>query len=84
VQVLQKLSPEERLGLTPVELRSKARKFALATVESQKAGFKRFGVWADWDEPYATLSHEYEAAQLGVFGKVCPLQLTPCGSSRPW
>lgn len=55
---------------TPLELRRKARDFALETVKSQCAGFKRFGVWADWDAPYVTLQPEFEAAQLGVFGKV--------------
>ena len=68
--MLQTLSEEERLKLTPLTLREKARSFALETMEAQKAGFQRFGVWADWDTPYLTLAHEYEAAQLGVFGKV--------------
>ncbi|MEW5311897.1 MAG: hypothetical protein WDW38_003574 [Sanguina aurantia] len=28
------------------------------------------GVWADWSAPYITLQPSYEAAQLGVFGKM--------------
>jgi tRNA synthetases class I (I, L, M and V) len=70
VQVLQMLAKEERLALSTLQLREKARDFALATIEDQRAGFQRFGVWADWDEPYVTLQPEYEAAQLGVFGQV--------------
>jgi len=27
-------------------------------------------VWADWTEPYITLQPSYEAAQLGVFGRM--------------
>lgn len=32
--------------------------------------FLRYGVWGDWSEPYVTLQPKYEAAQLGVFGKM--------------
>jgi isoleucyl-tRNA synthetase len=70
VQVLQTMSKEERKGLDGLKLRQKARTFALATVDAQRSGFKRFGVWADWEAPYLTLDPEYEAAQLGVFGEV--------------
>ena len=68
LKVLQTLKSKEREGLTPLDLRHKARDFALATVESQSAGFQRFGVWGDWAHPYLTLKPEYEAAQIGVFG----------------
>ena len=30
----------------------------------------RYGVWADWQSPYVTLQPNYEAAQLGVFGRM--------------
>lgn len=78
VQVLQQLPDEERRSLTPIELRQRARDFALKTVDSQRAQFKRYGVWGDWDTPYVTLQPEYEAAQIGVFGKVPPRSLAPC------
>lgn len=58
--------------MTPVALREKAREYALRTVDSQREQFKRYGVWGDWAQPYVTLQHEYEAAQVGVFGEVCP------------
>lgn len=69
-QVLQTLSDDERRDLTAVALREKAREFALKTVDSQRAQFKRYGVWGDWAEPYVTLQPKYEAAQVGVFGEV--------------
>jgi hypothetical protein len=72
-QVLQTLSDEERRTLTPIELRQKAREFALETVDAQRAQFKRFGVWGSWDNPYITLDPAYEAAQIHVFGQVCCL-----------
>ncbi len=70
LKVLQKMKSKERQNLTPLTLRQKAKEFALATVEEQKAGFKRFGIWGDWDNPYLTLNPEYEAAQIGVFGEM--------------
>jgi isoleucyl-tRNA synthetase len=30
----------------------------------------RYGIWADWLQPYITLQPHYEAAQLGVFGRM--------------
>jgi len=68
LKVLQSMDQEKRKELTPIKLRKKARAFALKTVDSQRQQFKRFGIWADWDEPYLTLLPEYEAAQLEVFG----------------
>jgi isoleucyl-tRNA synthetase len=70
LKVIQDMKPAERLSLTPLELRQKAAAFALKTVESQKIGFKRLGVWGEWDKPYLTLQPEYEAAQIGVFGQM--------------
>jgi isoleucyl-tRNA synthetase len=68
LKVLQGLSSSERAELTPVSLRQKAHAYALEQVEGQKAGFRRWGIWADWDQPYLTLQKSYEAAQIGVFG----------------
>ncbi len=70
LKVLQGMGGEERRGLTPIELRRRARAYALEQVELQKAGFRRWGIWADWDEPYLTLNKDYEAAQIGVFGRM--------------
>jgi len=70
LKVLQNMKQKEREQLTPLTLRQKARDFALKTVEQQKAGFRRYGVWGDWDDPYLTLKPEYEAAQIGVFGQM--------------
>ncbi len=68
LKVLQSLKQAERQALTPVTLRQKAGAFAKETVDRQRASFKRYGVWGDWDEPYLTLQPEYEAAQIRVFG----------------
>jgi isoleucyl-tRNA synthetase len=68
--VLQALSSSERQALTPISLRQKAHAYALEQVEGQKTGFRRWGIWADWDQPYLTLNKDYEAAQIGVFGQM--------------
>ena len=70
LKVLQQMSARERQKLTPLTLRQKAREFAVQTVEEQRNGFKRYGVWGDWYHPYLTLMPEYEAAQIGVFGQM--------------
>jgi isoleucyl-tRNA synthetase len=68
LKVLQELPASVRQNLTPMELRRRARDYALAAVERQKKSFQRCGVWGDWDHAYLTLKPEYEAAQIGVFG----------------
>lgn len=70
LKVLQAMDDEARAKLTPIKLRYKARDFALKTIERQRDGFKRYGVWGNWDEPYRTLTPEYEAAQIEVFGQM--------------
>ena len=70
LKVLQNMKPEERQKLTPLKLRYKARDFALKEVKKQCEGFKRYGIWGDWEHPYLTMQPEYEAAQLGVFGQM--------------
>ncbi|MBE9202813.1 isoleucine--tRNA ligase [Synechocystis salina LEGE 06099] len=68
LKVLQSLKSSERAELTPLTLRHKARDFALKAQQEQAVGFQRYGIWGDWQKPYLTLTPEYEAAQIGVFG----------------
>ncbi|HEY9620109.1 MAG TPA: isoleucine--tRNA ligase [Crinalium sp.] len=70
LKVLQAMKPAERESLTPLELRRRARAWALEQVEQQRQSFKRYGVWGNWDDPYMTLTPDYEAAQIGVFGQM--------------
>ncbi|MEA5575624.1 isoleucine--tRNA ligase [Anabaena sp. UHCC 0451] len=70
LKVLQNMKQAERQNLTPLQLRQKAKEFALKTVDEQREGFKRYGIWGDWENPYLTLKPEYEAAQIGVFGEM--------------
>ena len=70
LKVLQKIKSKERKNLTPLKLRQKAKQFALEAKQEQAEGFKRYGVWGNWEDPYLTLTPEYEAAQIAVFGEM--------------
>ena len=70
LKVLQTLKSKERQNLTPLQLRQKARDFALDAMAGQRESFKRCGVWGDWEHPYLTMNPQYEAAQMGVFGQM--------------
>uniref|UniRef100_UPI003AADA1D7 isoleucine--tRNA ligase, mitochondrial isoform X2 n=1 Tax=Centroberyx gerrardi TaxID=166262 RepID=UPI003AADA1D7 len=54
-------------GLSPLQIRQKAREFAEGAIARQRAAFQRWGVMADWDQCYYTFDGAYEAAQLKVF-----------------
>ena len=49
LKVLQNMDAEARAKLTPIKLRYKAKAFAEKTIKEQREGFKRYGVWGDWD-----------------------------------
>lgn len=50
-----------------VELREKAAQYAMGFVDKQRQDFKRLGVFAEWENPYLTLSNEYEALIVETF-----------------
>ncbi len=70
LKVLQNLKSDERKNLDTLNLRKKATDYAHIQINNQKEGFKRWGIWGNWDNPYLTLKKSYEAAQIGVFGKM--------------
>ena len=70
LKVLQKIKSKEKKELTPLKLRQKAKEFALQAQQEQGESFKRYGVWGNWDRPYLTLTADYEAAQIEVFGQM--------------
>jgi isoleucyl-tRNA synthetase len=57
-------------GLSKLELRRHCRKYAGKFIDIQRAEFKRLGVLGDWDNPYLTMSYEYEAAIAREFGRL--------------
>ena len=59
-----------RNELDPLVLRNECKNYALQWIDIQRADFKRLGVLGDWDHPYVTLTHGYEATQIHVFGEM--------------
>lgn len=60
----------KRKEMDPVEFRQMCKEYALSFVEKQKEQFKRLGIRGDWENPYLTLTPEYEAEQIRVFGEM--------------
>src|SRR5260221_12263069 len=62
---------EKQLGgkskVTPPEFRQMCREYATRYVEQHKRDFKRLGVFGRWNDPYLTMSHQYEATIAGAF-----------------
>ncbi|MBK5210729.1 MAG: isoleucine--tRNA ligase [Coriobacteriia bacterium] len=69
-QVEKNLGPERMAEISRAKLRMKCRDYALKFVDIQRGEFKRLGVLGDWDNPYLTLNHEYEAGNVEVFKKM--------------
>jgi isoleucyl-tRNA synthetase len=53
-----------------VEFRQKARQYAARFIDIQRTQFKRLGVLGEWDNPYVTMDHAYEADILRAFGEL--------------
>jgi isoleucyl-tRNA synthetase len=58
---------KESRGLSPLEVRKKSEAFAWKFVNIQREQFKRLGVFGDWENPYLTMDHKYEAEILRAF-----------------
>lgn len=68
-RVMQELG-EEAFRMDKVEIRKRCKRYAEKFVKLQKTQFKGLGVLGDWERPYLTLSHEYEAGIIEVFGRL--------------
>lgn len=56
--------------ISDIELRKICREFALSYLDDQRNQFKRLGVIGEWDNPYITLTHDFEATQIEVFAEM--------------
>ncbi|MDL2214127.1 isoleucine--tRNA ligase [Clostridia bacterium OttesenSCG-928-O13] len=63
-------SAENRYGVTDYELRELCHEFAMHYVDVQREQFERLGVLGDWHHPYLTLTPDFEANQIEVFGEM--------------
>ncbi|MDO4830764.1 MAG: isoleucine--tRNA ligase, partial [Clostridia bacterium] len=56
--------------ISVVELRKMCQKFVEQSLDDQRTQFKRLGVIGEWDNPYITLTHDFEAEQIRVFAEM--------------
>ena len=68
-QVLKELGPK-RHGMDKPSIRKRCREYAERFVHIQREEFKRLGGLADWENPYLTMTRDYEANIIREFGKV--------------
>lgn len=67
---LTKNKKVDRKKLSVAEFRKLCAEYALEQVDKQREQRKQLGVRGDWDNPYITLTNDYEAAQIKVFGEM--------------
>ncbi len=60
----------DRKKMSIPEFRKACEKFAQKYIDLQRNSFKRLGILADWEHPYTTMSPEFEATEVKVFGKM--------------
>jgi len=69
-KVEQDLGPGRMAEISKPELRALCRDYALKWIDIQREEFRRLGVLGDWDNPYLTLNHDYEAGNVEVFKRL--------------
>ena len=66
----KKAGVENSTTISDVELRKLCREFALGYLDDQRNEFKRLGGIGDWEHPYITLTHDFEAEQIKIFAEM--------------
>ena len=61
---------DNKANISQLELRKACRDFALKHVDIMSDEFQRLGVVGDFKNPYLTLSPEFEAIQVKIFGEM--------------
>ncbi len=67
---LTKNKKVDRKKMSVAEFRKLCEEYAYEQVNRQREQFKRLGVRGDWENPYITLTKDYEAQQIKVFGEM--------------
>lgn len=60
----------DRKSMSVAEFRRLCEEYAWEQIEQQRKDFKRLGIQGEWDNPYVTLTPDYEAAQIRVFAEM--------------
>jgi isoleucyl-tRNA synthetase len=66
----KKAGVDNSTTISDVELRKICREFALKYLDDQRKQFRRLGGIGDWDHPYITLTHDFEAKQIEIFSEM--------------
>src|SRR5712664_3816374 len=56
----------KKLKMAAVDVRAECRKYAEKFLDLQRSQFKRIGVFGRFDQPYSTMTPQYEAAVLDI------------------
>ena len=56
-----------KASMTAAQIRRECRKYAAKYVELQKKDFMRLGVFGRWEDPYVTMSPQYQSVIAGAF-----------------
>src|SRR4051812_13789958 len=67
-KIQQELGPKLR-EMSVVDVRKKCFEYASKYVKIQSEQFQRLGIFGEWENPYLTMSKEYEADTLEVFAR---------------
>jgi isoleucyl-tRNA synthetase len=57
----------KKAHMSAVEIRRACRKYAEKFIDIQRTDFKRLGVLGQWDDPYLTMSAQYQSVIAGAF-----------------
>lgn len=60
----------KKAGMSPLQIRKHCRDYASKYVDIQRKEFKRLGCLGDWENPYLTMSPEYEATIVRELGRL--------------
>jgi isoleucyl-tRNA synthetase len=57
----------KKLEMDPLAVRAACAKYAQKFLDLQREQFKRLGVFGRWDDPYSTMTPQYESVVLRIF-----------------
>ncbi|HEY0006327.1 MAG TPA: isoleucine--tRNA ligase [Pyrinomonadaceae bacterium] len=59
----------KKANMPPVSIRRACREHAAYALKRQTSDFQRLGILGEWNNPYLTMSNEYEAETARLFGR---------------
>ncbi len=75
IEVEREIGRAKKETMSKVEVRQRCRAYAAKFVDAQRTGFKRLGIFGDWEHPYLTMDHRYAATEVRVLGQCLALGL---------